>query len=669
MEIAVVDVVCKNLLFEEQQPTPLSCSINDPAFSASNYSKLQPIFFAINNLLKSFDHIQSNLKQIYLYSSEFSADQFYTWQQQNKVHTPNTLVLNEHQNPTWLLKHLSEQPKDSEKKCFLWILYIPNNKNQNFDPNKHNIFILQLSKDFSAPYKAILQLQPQKNTPNNTFNNKCSWCNTPMNLDLRNNFLAHFKYIEKSITKLTTTLQPPAHTQNSNFECNHCCMIFRRPQGPHRYTLITKNKYQENHYTIRKQLQTPATTQCNIILIATANKLERKRKIKSLKDTLAKQALHAEPDIVSLNPISASDKRPYRACMLHFPQQQSLNSTIAVNNSNSHSKQTLQPPNCYFILPHYFNQPQYNATLLRNEKVFLNSIILIWKRITELTHLPMPNLQSSKLNLHFDSDLCAYFHSFATSLSSAKWLLHRGVQPNALIGFGIGFLATLVLSKALDLDSALDIILEYHENMEKGPKLQSIMINMPHYNISFLTDAHVKITCILKENATIISGTAEALKHFERKVYTYYKRRFLRIIPIANYPCLQDISTQLATKINTLTFSTPSLPLVDANNGQHFHLPEELNTALQEQLCQTHRPTQCFTNILEKRKPTLWLEVGQAQHFYLDTLKSLQHLFAVNCIPMFANNVCLHDTSPFKLLAHWWLEGNTLEKIKMIRYS
>ena len=100
MEIAVVDVVCKNLLFEEQQPTPLSCSINDPAFSASNYSKLQPIFFAINNLLKSFDHIQSNLKQIYLYSSEFSADQFYTWQQQNKVHTPNTLVLNEHQNPT-----------------------------------------------------------------------------------------------------------------------------------------------------------------------------------------------------------------------------------------------------------------------------------------------------------------------------------------------------------------------------------------------------------------------------------------------------------------------------------------------------------------------------------------------------------------------------------------
>lgn len=197
-----------------------------------------------------------------------------------------------------------------------------------------------------------------------------------------------------------------------------------------------------------------------------------------------------------------------------------------------------------------------------------------------------------------------------TETAAAALLNTLGVRPGLCSGHSLGEISALVVSGALELETALKLVRERARLMSENvpPGGMSAVLGLRAEEIECVLPDTVQIANFNGPAQTIISGSRDGL---EGAAVRLKEAGAKRILPLAvsgpfHSRYMEAAGNALARYLEQVPLVSPAVPFLSSVSGQLEDAPERIRQLLAEQLC---RPV-LWTTVMEKMNGMAALEVG-----------------------------------------------------------
>ena len=157
---------------------------------------------------------------------------------------------------------------------------------------------------------------------------------------------------------------------------------------------------------------------------------------------------------------------------------------------------------------------------------------------------------------------------FALEYSLAKYIMHLGVQPNAMIGHSIGEYAAACLSGVFSLEDTIQIVLKRGALMQSAEK--GAMLSVSH-NLEAIQDSipsNLSIATINTEDSFVVSGKEDDIKTFSETLKTKAITSVILKTSHAFHSFMMDaIVGDFKAYLSNFEMNAPSIPFISNYTG------------------------------------------------------------------------------------------------------
>ncbi|MFE9499889.1 type I polyketide synthase [Streptomyces collinus] len=159
--------------------------------------------------------------------------------------------------------------------------------------------------------------------------------------------------------------------------------------------------------------------------------------------------------------------------------------------------------------------------------------------------------------------VAAHAVMFSTQLALARTLGEHGLRPAAVTGHSLGELCAATVAGVFGDDDALRVVIERIRLVAAQPQGAMLAVAMPSADAEALTGPGVWLAAVNGPRSCVLAGTREAIDAVSRQL----NREGLqgRLLPSSHAfhtPLLDTAGAQLATLLENLTLSAPSIPMI-----------------------------------------------------------------------------------------------------------
>lgn len=173
-------------------------------------------------------------------------------------------------------------------------------------------------------------------------------------------------------------------------------------------------------------------------------------------------------------------------------------------------------------------------------------------------------------------------------LGKDEALKRSGLTPDLVAGHSLGEFAALASAGVLTPDEVLDLVILRGRLMEEVHGTMAAVLNLPLANVERICAELGPQVVVANENGptqTVISGREDVVREAAGRA----EASGARVIPLKvagpfHSPLMADAAARLAPAILSLTFRSPSVPVVSAVSGQVERDAERLKSLLLTQM-------------------------------------------------------------------------------------
>jgi len=214
---------------------------------------------------------------------------------------------------------------------------------------------------------------------------------------------------------------------------------------------------------------------------------------------------------------------------------------------------------------------------------------------------------------------------FVLEYALARLLMHRGIQPYAMIGYSIGEYVAACLSGVFSLEDALRIVALRGKAMQEIPGGKMISVPLPEEELLPLIEDNENISvAVVNGPSCIVSGPGEEIDAFEKQLK---KEKRCLCMPLsishAGHSKMMDpMLEKFREGLKQVTFKVPEIPYISTLTGHWIRKEEAVDPVYwTRHLRETVRFAGGLTELL-KEEHALFVELGPGR--VLSTV-ALQH--------------------------------------------
>jgi naphtho-gamma-pyrone polyketide synthase len=195
-----------------------------------------------------------------------------------------------------------------------------------------------------------------------------------------------------------------------------------------------------------------------------------------------------------------------------------------------------------------------------------------------------------------------------------------GITPNSVIGHSLGEYAALNVAGVLSVSDTIYLVGRRAQLLEElctpgSHKMLAIAASVS-FVVETLGDKHIEVACINGPNETVISGSAEQMENFSKKLKaTNIKCSLLSTAYAFHSAQIQVIVEQYRKAASSVNFGTPNVPVISPLLGD---VVTDGNVFGPDYLCRQAREAVNFMGALKVVESkglvdnVIWLEIGPA---------------------------------------------------------
>ena len=200
---------------------------------------------------------------------------------------------------------------------------------------------------------------------------------------------------------------------------------------------------------------------------------------------------------------------------------------------------------------------------------------------------------------------------FCFEYALAKFLMHLGIHPHALLGYSFGEITAACLADVVCLEDAIKLVIIRGELMKNAAVGSLISIPLPAKEVIDLLRGSISVA-VDNGASCIVSGYKEEIEELIKKL----KERRIICIPlngehVAHSPMLSGAAEALSSSIQDITFKAPRLPLLSCVEGDWMIAQQASSRQYWAQhMLKTIKFYQGVKKILEKKDQYVFIEIG-----------------------------------------------------------
>ncbi len=173
-------------------------------------------------------------------------------------------------------------------------------------------------------------------------------------------------------------------------------------------------------------------------------------------------------------------------------------------------------------------------------------------------------------------------------LGKDEALKQSGLTPDLVAGHSLGEFAALASAGVLTPDEVLDLVILRGRLMEEVHGTMAAVLNLPLADLERICAELGPQVVVANENGptqTVVSGREDVVREAARRAETSGARVIpLKVAGPFHSPLMADAAARLAPAILSLTFRSPSVPVVSAVSGRVERDAERLKSLLLTQM-------------------------------------------------------------------------------------
>jgi len=254
---------------------------------------------------------------------------------------------------------------------------------------------------------------------------------------------------------------------------------------------------------------------------------------------------------------------------------------------------------------------------------------------------------------------------FVLEYALAKFWMHYGVQPEALIGHSLGEYSAAAISGVITLKDAIKLITFRARLMATTAPGGMLQVEQTIEEVQpLLNQTSVSIAAINTAQQCVLSGSLEEIIHLEQKFQTKgIPTQRLKVNYAFHSKLMDPILEEYKVALEKIEFKAPTLPLISNLTGD-WVAPEEITTV--EYWLKHLRHTVKFSQglqILAKQGYQTFIEIGPGKTL-VNFVKEM-----VTTFPELTPELCIQNTLPvakeagrdqeifLRTVAQLWLQG------------
>lgn len=160
---------------------------------------------------------------------------------------------------------------------------------------------------------------------------------------------------------------------------------------------------------------------------------------------------------------------------------------------------------------------------------------------------------------------------FVMEYAMAKYLMHMGVRPSAMIGHSVGEYVAACLAGVLSLQDALFIVIQRAKLVQTLPSGAMLSVLLPNAEAHWCQLFDVDIAAINDNHSFVASGSPENIaKLSDYLTKNDISHKAVTVSHAFHSRMLDPILPSFANALRQITFSTPKIPLISNVSGT-FH--------------------------------------------------------------------------------------------------
>jgi phthiocerol/phenolphthiocerol synthesis type-I polyketide synthase E len=226
--------------------------------------------------------------------------------------------------------------------------------------------------------------------------------------------------------------------------------------------------------------------------------------------------------------------------------------------------------------------------------------------------------QTDSESSELDQTVYAQPAIFMVSYALAKWLMHRGIVPDYLLGHSVGEFAAATIAGVMSLDDGARLIAARGRLMQSLPKGSMLAVNLSSERLLELLPPNLELAALNAPQFNVVAGPSEAIDQFEKRLESGelgedITCRRLRTSHAFHSAMMDEAVEPFARTVEMCKLHAPRLPLYSTVTSKLMAAEEA--TSVEYWAEQIRRPVQFSTTILEllSNPKILFCEVGPNQ--------------------------------------------------------
>ena len=279
--------------------------------------------------------------------------------------------------------------------------------------------------------------------------------------------------------------------------------------------------------------------------------------------------------------------------------------------SNAPMQAVEEPPALVFMFTGQGSQYDGMAQALYNQDVFFRSIL------DECGELLRPHLDLKEVLFGqnqkgaLSATETAQPALFAVEYSLARWVMHRGVQPSAMIGHSLGEYVAACLAGVFSLSDALHLVAFRGQLMQRCESGDMLAVMSDEATLSPLLNDDLEIAAINSPKQTVLSGPSDKVAAFEqlltKKGITCQR---LGTSHAFHSVMMEPVLAPFREQLKKLTLQSPSLDMISNRTGKWLTADEATQPEYWvEHLRFSVRFSDGLATLMQMHRP-VFLEIG-----------------------------------------------------------
>ncbi|MBB4845173.1 acyl transferase domain-containing protein/aryl carrier-like protein [Paucibacter oligotrophus] len=258
---------------------------------------------------------------------------------------------------------------------------------------------------------------------------------------------------------------------------------------------------------------------------------------------------------------------------------------------------------------------------------------------------------------------------FVVEYAFARWWMHQGIRPDAMLGHSIGEYVAACLAGVFSLEDALSIVAARGRLLQATEPGAMLAVSLPETHLQAHPYAGCDLAAVNAADLCVFSGSVEAIEQAERGLASRgVAVRRLHVSHAFHSALVEPMLGEFEALLSRVELSAPQIPFVSNLSGRWITADEACSPAY---WVRHVRGTVRFTDGLDElfaKSDRVLLEVGPGE-----TLSTLARRHArAGARPMLASQchpqrAAYNADQPARCLAQLWAAGAEVEAAPLFR--